>query len=149
MIFRRSWKSRSGGGEENILIFKHCHLILQKANSVDFKETLLPATNLSSLNYCCVVIKFCLILRDPMDYSPPDSCIHGIFPARILEWVALSFSRHLADPDVDPASSASPAWQADSLPLSHLGSPDPRWPLSVVRTRPCQPAGYLSSQPLL
>ena len=93
MIFRRSWKSRSGGGEENILIFKHCHLILQKANSVDFKETLLPATNLSSLNYCCVVIKFCLILRDPMDYSPPDSCIHGIFPARILEWVAISFYR--------------------------------------------------------
>ena len=31
--------------------------------------------------------------RDPMDCSPPDSSVHGIFQARILEWVAISFSR--------------------------------------------------------
>ena len=30
---------------------------------------------------------------DPMDYSPPGFPIHGIFQARILEWVAVSFSR--------------------------------------------------------
>ena len=29
----------------------------------------------------------------PMDYSPPGTCVHGIFQARILEWVAISFSR--------------------------------------------------------
>ena len=29
----------------------------------------------------------------PMDYSPPSSSIHGILQARILEWVAISFSR--------------------------------------------------------
>ena len=29
---------------------------------------------------------------DPMDCSPPDSSVHGIFQARILEWVAISFS---------------------------------------------------------
>ena len=28
-----------------------------------------------------------------MDYSPPDSSVHGISQARILEWVAISFSR--------------------------------------------------------
>ena len=28
-----------------------------------------------------------------MDYSPPGSSIHGIFQARVLEWVAVSFSR--------------------------------------------------------
>ncbi|KAM7245986.1 hypothetical protein CapIbe_002284, partial [Capra ibex] len=27
----------------------------------------------------------CLTLRDPMDYSPPGSFVHGIFQARILE----------------------------------------------------------------
>ena len=36
-------------------------------------------------------VRFC----DPMDYSPPGSSIHGIFQARILEWVAISFSMSL------------------------------------------------------
>ena len=30
---------------------------------------------------------------NPMDCSPPDSSVHGLFQARILEWVAISFSR--------------------------------------------------------
>ena len=33
-----------------------------------------------------------LTLRDPMDCSPPGSCIHGIFQARALEWGAIAFS---------------------------------------------------------
>ena len=32
-------------------------------------------------------------LCDPIDYSLPGSSVHGIFQARILEWVAISFSR--------------------------------------------------------
>ena len=35
----------------------------------------------------------CLILCDPMDYSLPGCSVHGIFPARILEWVVISSSR--------------------------------------------------------
>ena len=31
-------------------------------------------------------------LRDPMDCSPPGSSVHGIFQARVLEWVAIPFS---------------------------------------------------------
>ena len=31
-------------------------------------------------------------LRDPMDCSPPGSSVHGIFHARVLEWVAVAFS---------------------------------------------------------
>ena len=31
-------------------------------------------------------------LRDPMDCSPPGSSVHGIFQARVLEWVAIAFS---------------------------------------------------------
>ena len=34
----------------------------------------------------------CLTLCDPMDCSIPGSSVHGIFQARILEWVAVSFS---------------------------------------------------------
>ena len=37
------------------------------------------------------VAQLCLNLRDPMDSSPPGSSIHGIFQARTLEWVAISF----------------------------------------------------------
>ena len=29
---------------------------------------------------------------DPLDCSPPGSSVHGIFQARILEWVAISYS---------------------------------------------------------
>ena len=32
-------------------------------------------------------------LCNAMDCSPPGSCVHGILQARILEWVAISFSR--------------------------------------------------------
>ena len=35
----------------------------------------------------------CLTLWDPMDCSLPASSVHGILQARILEWVAMSFSR--------------------------------------------------------
>ena len=39
------------------------------------------------------VVQSCLTLCDPVDCSPPGSSIHGILQARILEWVAISFSR--------------------------------------------------------
>ena len=41
----------------------------------------------------CLVAQLCLTLCDPLDYSPPGSSVHGIFQARILEWVAISSSR--------------------------------------------------------
>ena len=39
------------------------------------------------------VAQLCPALCDPMDCSPPGSSVHGILQARILEWVAISFSR--------------------------------------------------------
>ena len=39
------------------------------------------------------VIQSCPNLCDPMDCSLPGSSLHGIFQARVLEWVAISFSR--------------------------------------------------------
>ena len=38
------------------------------------------------------VVQLCPTLRDPMDCSLPGSSVHGIFQARILEWVAIAFS---------------------------------------------------------
>ena len=45
-------------------------------------------------------------LCDPMDCSPPCSSVHGILQARILQWVAISFSRDCPDPGIEPTSSA-------------------------------------------
>ena len=41
---------------------------------------------------CCLVARSCLTLWDPMDCSLPGSSVRGISQARILEWVAISFS---------------------------------------------------------
>ena len=38
-------------------------------------------------------LQSCLTLCDPIDGSPPGSTIPGILQARILEWVAISFSK--------------------------------------------------------
>ena len=40
-----------------------------------------------------LVAQSCPTLCNPMDCSPPDSSVHGILQARLLEWVAIPFSR--------------------------------------------------------
>ena len=57
-------------------------------------------------------------LCDPMDYSLPGSSVHGIFQARILEWVPFPSPGDLPDPGIEPKS---PALQADSLPAEPQG----------------------------
>ena len=44
---------------------------------------------------CCLAAQLCLTLCDPMGYSLSSSSVHGIFQARILVWVAISFSGDL------------------------------------------------------
>ena len=47
----------------------------------------------SSVPNLCSVAQSCPTLCNPMDCSPPGSSVHGIFQARILEWVDISSSR--------------------------------------------------------
>ena len=56
--------------------------------------------------------KLCSTLCDPMGCSPLGSSVHGILQARILEWVAISFSRDLPNPGIEIRS---PALQEDAL----------------------------------
>ena len=55
-----------------------------------------------SKNFCekvkVLANQSCRTLCDPMDCSLPGSSVHGIFHARILEWVAISFSRGSSQP---------------------------------------------------
>ena len=66
----------------------------------------------------------CPTLCDPLDSNPPCSSVHGIFQARILEWLAISFFRASSQPRNKPASPVSPALQETWIlyPLSHRES---------------------------
>ena len=71
-----------------------------------------------------VCAQLSLTLCEPIDYSPPGSSIHGIFQARILERVAISYSRRIfLTKGSDPCPLHLLYWQVDSLPLHRLGSP--------------------------
>ena len=61
--------------------------------------------------------QLCPTLCDPMDSSPPGPSVHRILQARILEWVAISFSRG-SSREIEPRS---PTLQADSLPAGPPG----------------------------
>ena len=55
--------------------------------------------SLKGESWCCLIAKLCLNnFCNPMDCNPPDSSVHGISQARILEWVAISFSRGSSRP---------------------------------------------------
>ena len=76
------------------------------------------------LCYCCLVTKSCLTLCNPRDCSPLGSSVHGILQARILEWIAISFSRGSSHPrDWTRVSCTGRHWQADSLPAEPPGKP--------------------------
>ena len=80
-----------------------------------------PSVSHDVLCVCaCFVAQSCATLCDPMDCDPPGSSVHGILQARILEWVAISFSRGSSPPKDEPRS---PALQADSLPSEPQGKP--------------------------
>ena len=53
--------------------------------------------------------QLCPTLCNLMDYSLPGSSVHGIFQARILEWVAISFPKHLPDTGIKLMSLITPA----------------------------------------
>ena len=64
---------------------------------------------LSWANLCMPVgsvARLCLTLFDPRDCSPPGSSIHGISQARILKWVAISFSRGASQLRIESTSPA-------------------------------------------
>ena len=63
----------------------------------------------------------CLTLCNPMDCSPPGSLFHRIFQARILDWVAISYSSgHLPDQGVEPMSPALAGGFFTTEPWRHL-----------------------------
>ena len=74
------------------------------------------------------VTQSCLTLWDPLDCSLPGSSVCGIFQARVLEWVATSFSR-------------GSSWPRDRILVGRIAS---TWPLpntTTLNLKPCLKAG--------
>ena len=83
------------------------HPVLSASISQEFLNILNPAVS-PLLIFLCTYILFCFLkmfiwfkvwaaqscppLCDPRDYSPPGSSVHGVLQARLLEWIAISFS---------------------------------------------------------
>ena len=74
-----------------------CHFLLQSRKVKSERE----------------VAQSCPTLSDPMDCSLPGSSVHGIFQARVLEWVASAISSpgDLPNIGIKPKSLGFPAWQ--------------------------------------
>ena len=87
-------KSRLGHGSQNGLLALHKHWDCLQTTPQK------PAEPPIQIICCCcyLVAKFSPTLCDPMDCSPPGSTVHGISQARILEWVAISFSKGSSQP---------------------------------------------------
>ena len=84
---------------------KHWMLIFNPLSCFSPRPFFPPS--ISRVGYTQVLVtQLCLTLCDPVDCSPPGSSVHGILQARILEWVAIPFSR-------------GSSWPRDWTRLSH------------------------------
>ena len=65
-------------------------------------------------SYSVCMLNHVWLFCNPIDYSPPGSSVHGILQARILEWVAISFSRGFSR-------------TRDRICVSYISCRDGRW----------------------
>ena len=82
------WRPTSGLGAMSVALYALDHL--KKVVIIFITSTIVWSEN--------EVAQSCPTLCDPMDCSLPGSSIHGIFQARILKWIAISFSRRSSQP---------------------------------------------------
>ena len=76
-------------------------------------------TPIKHLIYIVLVAQSCPTLCNSMDCSLPGSSVHGILQARILEWVAVPFSRGSSETRYQTRSVLHLLhWRAGSLPLA-------------------------------
>ena len=107
-----------------LLLFKTISNIVY---SLHFHTNFRIRFSISTQNICGKVLleiekwkSLSFLLCNPRDCSLPHSTVHGILQGRILERVAILFSRDLPNPGIQPRS---PTLQADSLPSEPSGKP--------------------------
>ena len=71
----------------------------------------------------CSMTQECPTLCDPVHCSPRGSSVHGIFQARIPEWVAISYTRDLSDPGTKTGFHTFPALAGGFFTTESPGKP--------------------------
>ena len=103
----------------------HVHWV---GDAIQASPRLLSPSSFAFIFFCEKVkaTQSCPTVCDHMDCIPAVSSVYGILQARILEWVAIPFSRDLPNSGIEPGS---PALQADSLLSESPGMPTglPSW----------------------
>ena len=124
------WIDKNESGfQKTIVKFPLCvHFIvfeIKKQDTWVISKLLFVAWTVSShytrSELCMCACSAFITIWDPVDCSLPGSSIHGIFQARILEWIAHFLLRGTFS--TQGSNLCLLHWQADSLPMSHLGSP--------------------------
>ena len=98
------------------------YICMANTSSVHFFPTCLFSRHTCM---CAKSLQLYLTLCDHLDCNTPGSSVHGIFQARILEWVAMPSSRGSSWLGIEPASPASP-----SLAFFTAEPPGIQWALS-------------------
>ena len=75
------------------------------------------------LSVCAQLLQSCPTLCSPLDCSPPAPLSMGFSRQECWSRLLCPSPGELPDPGVEPMAPVAPALQADSLPLSHQGSP--------------------------
>ena len=75
-----------------------------KSCPIKTKSVPLQSTECCTMSVC-LCVQLHLTLCDPIDCCPPDSSVHGILKARILEWVAISYRGALPNPGMQLCAS--------------------------------------------
>ena len=87
---KRSWGCDFRGSRSHTF---HCRVSLPKARAFAAQHSQKTSSLLTSACVRAKLLQSSLTLCDPMDHSPPGSSVHGILPARILEWGVVPSSR--------------------------------------------------------
>ena len=85
------------------------YLWTRRRSSLDTKSAgaFIAGLPIHHVKWKCSLLQSYLIRCDPMNCSPPDSSVHRILQARILEWVAILFS-------------TGSSWSGDQTRVSHI-----------------------------
>ena len=120
-----NWRGWESGSISFLLLIRYVVLSKKLADPVSFSlKWVYVHACLAEMSGFCVCAQLLSRVRGPLDGSPAGSSVHGISQARRLEWVSVSSSRGIfLAQQWNPCLLCLSPWQAHSLPLSRLGSP--------------------------